>query len=485
MNIDLPILSAVLVFTFEWALRLWFLLYIPRKRQPSSAIAWLLLVLLFPAFGVLLFFLIGSPKLNKRRRQQQKYIDGLIEAKTKHTVDRHKVLSGADLARYSPIIDLAQSLGKMPISVGNKAEIFPEYDKAIVEITKQINLAKEFVHLEYFILTLDETTQPLFDALEKAVARGVTVRVLFDALGIRAFPNNKMMMSELTRMGIQWHKILPIRLGKKYNRPDLRNHRKIVVIDDETAYLGSQNMIARTYHRKDDIIYDELVVKLNGPVVRQCNALFVGDWYAETNEQLRNLVDPTKRPMPGEVGSVMAQVVPSGPGFDVLGNLQLFTQLMYTAKKRIFITNPYFVPDESLMTACKSAAQRGVEVIMLNSEVMDQAGVGNAQRSFYEELLEAGVQIYLYNAPILLHSKHLTIDDDIAVIGSSNMDIRSFALDLECVVTLYDKKVVSDLKKVQAKNLKRSTKVSLKKWRKRSLKSKFIESITRLTSAIQ
>jgi cardiolipin synthase len=137
------------------------------------------------------------------------------------------------------------------------------------------------------------------------------------------------------------------------------------------------------------------------------------------------------------------------------------------------------------MVACKSAAQRGVEVILLNSEVMDQAAVGYAQRSFYEELLEAGVKIYLYNAPILLHSKHLTIDDDIAVIGSSNMDIRSFALDLECVVALYDTKVVSDLKKIQTKDLKRSTRLDLAQWRKRKLRYKFYESIARLTSALQ
>lgn len=485
MNIDLPILSAVVIFTVEWILRLWFLLYIPRKRHPSSAIAWILLVFISPEIGILLFFLIGSPKLSKTRRKQQSYIDSLIVKKTRLYDDRTKGLSTEELSRYKPIMDLAQSLGKMPVSTGNTADIFPEYDKAIVEITKQINLAQQFVHLEYFILTLDETTQPLFDALEKAVKRGVKVRVHFDALGIRAFPNNKKMMSELTRMGVEWHKILPIRLGKRYNRPDLRNHRKIVVIDDAVAYLGSQNMIARTYHRKDEIIYDELVVKLTGPIVRQCNTIFVGDWFAETGQQLRSLVDPDKRPLPEETGTVTAQVIPSGPGYDVLGNLQLFTQLMYAAKSRIFITNPYFVPDESLMVACKSAAQRGVEVIMLNSEVMDQAGVGNAQRSFYEELLEAGVKIYLYNAPILLHSKHLTIDDDIAVIGSSNMDIRSFALDLECVVALYDKKVVTDLKRVQATNLKRSTQLSLTKWRNRPLKKKFIESITRLTSAIQ
>ncbi len=200
---------------------------------------------------------------------------------------------------------------------------------------------------------------------------------------------------------------------------------------------------------------------------------------------LRALVDPRKRPVVSAGGSIKAQVVPSGPGYQVLGNLQLFAQLMYTAKKRVVITNPYFIPEESLMVACKSAAQRGVEVILINSEVIDQIGVGYAQRSFYEELMEAGVKIYLYKAPTLLHSKHLTIDDDIAVIGSSNMDIRSFALDLECVVTLYDAMVVSDLKKVQQRDLKNSKLLTLGSWGRRPLRHKFLESVMRLTSALQ
>jgi len=477
--------TATLIIFFEWMLRIWFLFYVPRKRAPSSAIAWLLVVFLLPELGILLFFLIGSPMLSKGRVKKQKYVDKLIDEVVSDTPDRKRFLSETEKVRLSPVIDLSQALGKLPLSLGNIADILPEYNKAVDEIVKNVKTAQEFVLIEYFILALDETTQPLFDAMEAAVKRGVKVRVLFDAMGYRRYPNKRQMKQELTRIGAQWHMMLPFKLGRDYNRPDLRNHRKIVVVDDKVAFLGSQNMIKRNYHRKDEIFYEELVVKLTGPVVRQCSTLFAGDWYSETGQKLMSIADPERRPLQSPTGSVKAQVIPSGPGYEVLGNLQLFAQLLYSARKRIFITNPYFIPDESLMVACKSAAQRGVEVILLNSEVMDQAAVGYAQRSFYEELLEVGVKIYLYNAPILLHSKHLTIDDDIAVIGSSNMDIRSFALDLECVVALYDKKVVSDLKKIQTKDLKRSTRLDLAKWRKRKLRYKFYESIARLTSALQ
>ena len=476
---------ATMVLLLEWLLRLWFILYIPKKREPSSAIAWLLVVFLLPEFGVLLFFALGNSKLSRHRQAIQRYLDKLIENITKRLTVDSSSLTEAEHQRYDPIIDLAQGLGKMPLSVNNTAKILPEYDKAITEITKSISRATEFVHLEYFIFVYDETTKPLFIALEQAVNRGVTVRVLFDWYGTRRYPNYRLMKRELTRMGVSWHKMLPPKLGGNYSRPDLRNHRKIVVVDDTVAYLGSQNMVDRTYHRKDSIVYDELVVELSGPIVRQCDTFFASDWYAETSEDLRALVDPHKRPLAPSTGTVKAQVVPSGPGYKVSGNLQLFTQLIYAAKKRIVITNPYFIPYESLMVACKSAAQRGVEVILINSEVIDQPGVGYAQRSYYEDLLEAGVKIYLYKAPTLLHSKHLTIDDDIAVIGSSNMDIRSFALDLECVVVLYDKSVVKDLGKVQQKDLSNAKLVTLKSWRTRPLRYKFLESIMRLTSALQ
>lgn len=478
-------LLAIAYLLFGWALRIWFVFYIPRRRHPSSAIAWLLVVFLVPEIGIALYFLLGKSKLSKKRRDKQEYVDHLIASATPTADERIKKLPKEQQERYAPFIRLGQKLGRMPLALGNTADIFPEYDKAVREITHEIDTAAEFVHLEYFILALDDTTQPLFDALERAVERGVTVRVLFDAIGVRKYPKQRFMKRELTRMGVEWYAMLPVRLGKNYNRPDLRNHRKIVVIDDRSAYLGSQNMIERTYNRKDEIVYDELVVKLTGPIVRQCNTLFAADWYAESNEELRDLIDPRQRPMPKPTGTVNAQVIPSGPGYEELGNLQLFAQLLYQAKKRVVISSPYFVPDESLLLACKSAAQRGVDITLINSEVMDQYGVGFAQRSFYEELLSAGVKITLFNPPYLLHSKYLTIDDDIAVIGSSNMDIRSFALNLECMVILYDKKVVSKLIKQQSKDLLRSTPINLGKWHKRPVYQKMFESIARLTSSLQ
>lgn len=479
-------LAAFVAFLIDWAIRIAFLLYIPRKRKPSSAIAWLLVIFLLPFVGIVLFLVIGSPKLSKRRRQKQHLIDQLIESAAQNYEDELKHLNAAEQTRLEPVVTLARSLGKLPARAGNSVEILPDYDKAIDDIVSHIKQAKEFVHLEYFILALDDTTQPIFDAMTDAIQRGVKVRVLFDWLGSKRYPRYKEMKKLLTDIGADWHLMLPLCLKpKQYNRIDLRNHRKILVIDETVAYIGSQNLIHRTYHRKDDIYYDELVARMSGPIVRQCAVVFASDWFSETNERLDKMMDLKNRPLPKKQGGVVAQILPSGPGYDTQNNARLFTQLIHAAQKKIVITNPYFVPDDAILEAITSAARRGVSVTLVNSEAMDQWMVGHAQRSYYEELMLAGVQIYLYKHPILLHSKHMTIDDDIAVIGSSNMDIRSFELDLECVLVTYSASVVSSLRKIQQRDLKHARLLKLKAWNARSVFKKFLDSAARLTAALQ
>lgn len=165
--------------------------------------------------------------------------------------------------------------------------------------------------------------------------------------------------------------------------------------------------------------------------------------------------------------------------------MKLFTELIHTAKTKITIVNPYFVPDDSLVTAITSAAQRDVEVVMINSKIMDQAMVGYAQRSYFEELLKSGVKIFQYDMPILLHSKYMTIDDDISVIGSSNLDMRSFQLDLEVSLVTYDESVTKELNKTAKKYLKRCHQLHLAEWHLRPLRKKLFENLARLTSAIQ
>jgi cardiolipin synthase len=473
----------------EWIIRIVSLYVVPKNRKPSSAMAWLLLIFFFPELGIIIFLIIGNPKLPKSRRNVQKTLNKII-ATTLHDLknkqEDKKLLSAEVEVKYQQIAKLAQSLSHLPVFNGNKIKVLSEYNKIFESIVNDLDGAKNFIYLEYFILVLDESTLPIFDALKRAIDRGVQVRVLYDSFSTKKFKSYKKMVKRLVNDGVVVQEILPLRLpGKGYVRPDLRNHRKLVVVDGIIGYSGSQNIVQRDYHRSDDIFYDELVIRMSGPAVLQLSAIFLTDWFSETGILLDYHSSEIMNKQIQSYGETKIQVLPSGPGYEDENNLKLFTSIIYAATKSIVLVNPYFVPDISLLNAITSAAKRGVEVTLINSEAIDQWMVAHAQRSFYEVLLKAGVKIYCYNSPVLLHSKFIIIDDEVVTVGSSNLDIRSFELDLELTVICYDAKVVKDFKVVSEKYLDSSKQVHLDAWLKRSRKSIFLNNIARLTSSLQ
>ena len=472
-----------------WIIPFVMLFIVPTNRKPSSATAWLLLVFLLPYLGLVLFLVLRSPKLSRRRRAEQHTMDKLLHQVVEEFQQQPELVALLDPPippRDAPYVQLNRNLGGMPALAGNSVELLPNYNAVFERIAQDIDNAQKYVHVEYFALSRDEETEGVFAAMERAVSRGVKVRVQMDHLGSRKYPNFEDMRAKLTAAGIEQHLLLPLHFfGANYTRIDLRNHRKIVVIDGQIGYTGSQNLIKRNYFRKDAIYYDELVARVCGPVVGELEAAFITDWYSETRVLLDRNTAPEVTFEPRACGEMLCQVLPSGSGFENENNLKLFTSLIHAARHTLVITNPYFVPDDALMTAITSAAQRGVDVTLFNSEASDQFLVSHAERSYYEDLLRAGVKIYQYKAPILLHSKHITSDDDIAVIGSSNLDIRSFQLNLEVTLICYDAKVVADLRRVEAVNLSKSKPVNLEIWETRSVREKLYENISRLTAALQ
>ena len=482
-------IHVILIYGFQIGLLLTALLVIPQNRRPSAAMAWLLFIFLIPVGGIVVFLLLGSSKLPKRRREAERILSKAVLRALDQAEERwshsHQLLHTEVSQKYSGVSKLAQKLTYLPPFAGNTVEPLHDYEDTITHIVHDVSQARHFVHIEYYILALDETTEPLFAAIEAACTRGVVVRVLYDAFGSRKFPRRKEMIARLQSCGAETHAMLPLRLpGKFYTRPDLRNHRKLVVVDGEVGYTGSLNMVERAYHRKDAIIYDEMVVRLEGPIVLQLEAVFLTDWHSETGviiaEPRRNL----EKQLVAR-GTTTAQVIPSGPGYEYENNLKAFNGSFYQASSRITIVNPYFVPDESLQMALTNAALRGVEVILVNSEAIDQRMVAHAQRSYYQEMLDAGVKIYLYKAPTLLHSKYILIDDDLLLVGSSNMDIRSFELNQELMLAVYDTQVVSQLETITSSYLKRSRRLTKKEWAQRSIGQRFLDSVARLTSSLQ
>ena len=460
---------------------------IPGDRKPSSAMAWLLLIVLIPYVGFLIFLLIGSDKLGGRRQSQQLEVNARIRERSLDQPSRAR--EGLSPGYLDSVVALNQNLGALPALVGNDATLFTDYRESIAAMTAEVERAERFVHVQFYITAWDEVTEPFFDALLRATERGVVVRLLFDHLGSRGIPGYKTMLTRLDTTQIQWHAMLPIGLGKdKRRRPDLRNHRKILVIDGSVAVMGSQNLVEPGYNKeknhREGREWVELTCRLRGPVVTALDVVFATDWYSETGELLtQEIAAPAGAAAQG--GGAVCQVIPSGPGFATENNLRAFTALIYSAQHRVSLTSPYFVPDESLLYAVTTAAQRGVDVELFVSEEGDQFMVYHAQCSYYRALLEAGVRIYLYPAPAVLHSKHFSIDDDVAVIGSSNMDMRSFALNYEVSTMFLGADVVRSVREVESSYRAVSRELTLQEWTERSPRARYVDNVMRLTAALQ
>ncbi|KTS64431.1 cardiolipin synthase [Microbacterium testaceum] len=473
-------------FVIDLVVRVAAIIVVPRNRRPTAAMAWLLAIYFIPFVGVLLFLLIGNPRLPRKRRRKQAAINEYIH-------DTSASLEFGTLRPNAPdwfraLVRLNRNLGAMPIAGDNAATLISDYQQSLDAMADAIRQARRYVHVEFYILQSDESTDNFFRALEEAAERGVVVRVLLDHWANRGKPFYKKTLRRLDDMGAHWHLMLPVQpLRGRWQRPDLRNHRKLLVIDGDVAYMGSQNVTDSSYNLRKNIRrglhWVDLMVRVEGPVVASINAVFLSDWYSETDETLRDEIDLfSVTTGPGELD---CQIVPSGPGFDFQNNLKLFLGLLFAARERIIIVSPYFVPDEALLLAITTACQRGVHVELFVSEEGDQAMVYHAQRSYYEALLRAGVVIWMYRKPFILHSKSVTIDDEVAVIGSSNMDMRSFGLNLEVSMLVRGQEFVRDMRGVEDVYRGLSRELTLEEWRLQPLRSTILDNLARLTSALQ
>lgn len=488
LDFTLPQVWAGLVFTLDLIIRIGAIFVVPRNRRPTSGMAWLLAIFFMPFIGTILFLVIGSRRLPKSRRRKQEEVDRLInDVSARGDIAVDVSLDSHNAALFN-VVSLSKNLGALSLVGNNTAQLFRIYEESIAEMTAAVREAKEYVHVQFYIFSFDKTTKDFFAAMEEAVARGVKVRVLLDYIASKRTVGNNTTVKEFHRIGVQWSYMLPVRpLRGEYQRPDLRNHRKLLVIDGRVGFMGSQNMIDDSYNKKSNIRRDlhwrDLMARLEGPVVFGLNAVFLSDWYAETNELITGWVH--EAPARPADGTLECQIVPSGPGFVGENNLQMFVSLLYSAHHRISITSPYFVPDESILYALVAATARGVDVELFVSEIGDQAMVFHAQRSYYEEILRAGVRIYMYNPPYILHSKHFSIDDDIAVIGSSNMDQRSFSLNMEVSMMVHGESFVRDLDEVTNYYREHSRELTLDEWMKQPMRSTLLDNLARLTSALQ
>src|SRR6516164_6827557 len=472
-----PSLWAWIFFIGEWAIRLTMLVIVPFRRTPAAAKGWLLLIFFEPWIGLLLYLLIGRAKLPRRRREKVARLPQAMARVIARLANHPNVFHPEVDPALAQAVALAENLGHCPILGGNAVELLVDYQGTIDRLAADIDQAASHVHLLFYIFEDDHATATVVEALGRAAKRGVRCRVLADAIGSRT--GLRTLRPKLTALGVAVQEMLPLSLLPwRKARVDLRNHRKIAVIDGRIGYTGSQNLVAAEFQQ--GLAYEDLMARITGPVVLELQYIFAADWYLETNEVLDG---EEEFPVPEIAGSIPAQALPSGPDFPTQNNQRLFVSLVHGARKQVVLTTPYFIPDEPLLQAMQTAALRGVEVHLVASETGDHPIVALAQESYYEELLQCGVRIHLYHKNFL-HAKHLSIDDSVAVIGTSNLDIRSFALNAEVMLMIYDRSVTAQIAAEQERYFANSHLLTLVSWQQRSFGAKLLENLARLVSPL-
>ena len=334
---SLPSWVIMILTVVDLAIRVLALGIIPGNRRPTTAMAWLLIIFFVPAVGLVLFLLFGNFRLSRKRRAQQDAVNIRVRAGASDLAMQESRYEGPEWVFSAS--ELNKTLGSLPMVDGNHVELLPGYPDSIKAMAAAVRAAETFVNAEFYILSSDHITDDLLTAMEEAAERGVEVRLLFDHLGTLRIKGYRKLIARLKASKIHWRPMLPLNpLHGQWRRPDLRNHRKIMVIDGETAFTGSQNLIEPSYnnarHRKLGREWVELMACLRGPIVTQLNVVFATDWLSETDESLEDQL--AHRPEL-HAGDITAQVVPSGPGFITENNLRLFNTLIYSAQRKISI----------------------------------------------------------------------------------------------------------------------------------------------------
>ncbi len=421
-------------------------------RDPSSRIAWVSVVAALPVLGIIAYLLFGEVNLGRRRVARTRAVLAQMPQAQSAPGSTAAALVPEIPEQHRHLFRVGESIsGFAPIG-GNQARLMADSNATIDAMVADIDAATDHVHLLFYIWLPDHNGCRVAAALSRAAARGVTCRAMADDLGSRLMIHSEHWRN-MADAGV--HLARALRIGNPLlrmlrGRIDLRNHRKIVVIDDSITYCGSQNCADPEFRIKAKYApWVDAVMRFEGPIARQNQHLFAGDWMAHVDDNIDALLRrPLPTPAPGLAPGVPAQAVGTGPTVRFSAMPELFETLMYSARRELIITTPYYVPDDALQAALCASARRGVETTIVFPARNDSRVVAAASRSYYADLLAAGVRIFEYVGG-LLHTKSLTLDGEVTLIGSANMDRRSFDLNYENNILFYDPALTTDVRRRQ------------------------------------
>lgn len=424
-------------------------------REPASRLAWVVVILALPIGGIVAYLLLGETNIGRRRAERMRRASRQTpSAALSSPVDHVEIPE-----QHVPLFRVGHTVNGFAPVAGNHGVLLADSNATIDSLVADIDASREHVHLTFYIWLPDNNGRKVVEALRRAAARNVTCRVMVDAVGSRALVSSEHWQA-LREAGVRVATALPIRnllLQPLLGRIDLRNHRKNVVIDNHITYVGSQNCADPEFLIKARYApWVDAMMRFTGPVARQNQELFLSDWMAQVDEDLAELVRQPREPV--ESG-VVAQVIGTGPTVRYSAMPEVFESLMYAARRELVITTPYFVPDEAMLAALCASARRGVETTIIFPARNDSWVVAAASRSYYGDLLSAGVNVFEFEGG-LLHAKTLTVDGELTLIGSANLDRRSFELNFENNVLFYDPSLTAQLRRRQEEYRQQSHRVS-------------------------
>ena len=458
-----------------------------RRPARGVALAWLLMALMLPYIGAILYFLIGERRIPRSRAERLSRMQGDFKKITApHLAENRLQRGSAQLTpEQQPLERAGESFFGAPAFTGNRLTLGSDTLDILKRIAADIDSAKRSVLVEFYIWNEGGLTRDVLDAIIRAAGRGVKCLVLIDAMGAGNWwrgPEPGM----LRDAGVELRAALPVGLLHGIaGRTDLRLHRKIVVVDGGVAWTGSMNMVDPRFFKQDSGVGEwvDAMVRIEGPVAAVLAAVMISDWVAEGGVTLEDVLPETGLVPVAPQGSAPVQVLASGPGESGDGLLQLMLALINGARREVVLTTPYFVPEDSLITALRGAAARGVKVIVILPSRIDSLLVRHASRSFFDEVISAGVEICEFKGG-LLHTKSITIDGQLAMFGTANFDMRSIWLNYEVSLLVYDRDFVTDLRALQQSYLDDAEAVMLVPWAKRPVGARLIESTMRLLTPL-
>ncbi|MEW9078750.1 cardiolipin synthase [Terrisporobacter glycolicus] len=467
------------------------------NRDPSKTLIWILIFMLFPVIGILFYAILGRNIRKIKMKKTYKMANNMKKENLLFNLDEMKELAQGQSTmikegklpygknidfRVLRIVSLLLNTGIFPFTINNNVEIYVDGNEKFENLIKDIRNAKDHIHLEYFIIKDSEIGEKIKKELIDKAKSGVKIRIIYDDVGCWRFWFHRKFFNEMRTYGIE---IIPYLKGKITipigGQLNYRNHRKIVVIDGQIGYTGGIN-IGDEYIGKNKKFgyWRDTHIRIEGTSVYMLQMIFLTDWYYNTKKVLlkENLFPKLK-----DKGSCMMQIVASGPDSDWESMHYAYFYAICQAKKSIYIETPYFIPDESLLKALKCAALSGVELIILFPEIADHKIVNTASYSYFQEILESGGKVYLYNKGFL-HSKVIIIDNFMASTGSANMDLRSFKLNFEVNAFIYDENIINEIKDDFLEDLKHGKELKQNMFENRKIVNKIKESVCRLFSPI-